>query len=73
MELNNADFCLFDTCGAARSNDNILVEYNTIDKLGVFDCAADLLHYSDITKINVGRGWCDKAHYCSYGDGSEGR
>ena len=49
LELDKANFCFFDSCRTASSNDDILVEYNSIDEFGVFYSTANLLDDTDIS------------------------
>ena len=38
---------------AADGRDDVLVEDNAIYELGILDCAANLLHYSDVAKVDI--------------------
>ncbi len=49
LELDKANFCFFDSCRPASSDDDILVKHNAIDELGVFYSTANLLDDSDIS------------------------
>lgn len=49
LELDKANFCFFDSCRAASSDDDILVEYNPVDEFGVFYSTANLLDDTDIS------------------------
>ena len=57
LELDQRDFSLLHARRASRGHNHILVQRYTLDKLRVFDRPTDLLHYPDITKVDVrGRG-----------------
>jgi hypothetical protein len=49
LELDKANFCFFDSCRTASSDDDILVKYNTIDEFGVFYGTTNLLDDADIS------------------------
>jgi hypothetical protein len=49
LELDKANFCFFDSCRTASSDDDILVKYNPIDEFGVFYSTANLLDDTDIS------------------------
>ena len=49
LELDKANFCFFDSCQTASSDDDILVKYNPIDEFGVFYSTANLLDDTDIS------------------------
>ena len=49
LELDKANFCLFDSCRTASSDDDILVKYDPIDEFGVFYSATNLLDDADIS------------------------
>jgi hypothetical protein len=49
LELDEANFRFFYSRRAASSNDDVLVEDNTIDEFGVFYRTANLLDDADIS------------------------
>ena len=49
LELNEANFGLFDPRRTASCDDDVLVKHNTIDQLGIFYCTANLLDDADIS------------------------
>ena len=49
LELDEANFCFFDSCRTASSDNDILVKYNPIDEFGVFYGTANLLDDTDIS------------------------
>lgn len=51
LELNNGDFSLLHTCRSTSSHNNVLVEDNTIYKLGIFYSPSHFLHYPDVAQI----------------------
>ena len=53
LELDKTDFCLFDPSGPTSSNNNVLIEDNAIYQLRVFNRSTNLLHDTNITKIDV--------------------
>ena len=53
LELDETDLGFLYPRRAADGRDDVLVEDNAIYKLGILDCAADLLHYSDVTKVDI--------------------
>jgi hypothetical protein len=48
LELDKSNLRFFDSCWATSCNNDVLVEHNAVDELGVFYCTADLLHDADI-------------------------
>ncbi len=48
MELDKSNLRFLDSCRAAGCNNDVLVEHDTVDELGVFYCTANLLDDADI-------------------------
>ena len=48
LELNKSNLRFLDSCWAASCDNDVLIEHNTIDELGVFYCTANLLDDADI-------------------------
>jgi hypothetical protein len=48
LELDKSNLRFLDSCWAAGCNDDVLIEHDTIDELGVFYCTANLLDDADI-------------------------
>lgn len=72
LELDETDLGLFYPCGATDGCNNVLVEDNAFYEFGILDRAANLLDYSDITKVDIRGGWGYKSGHCRDGDGGEG-
>ena len=53
LELDEADLGLLYPCRAADGRDDVLVEDDAIYELGVLNCTANLLHYSDVTEVDI--------------------
>ena len=53
LELDEADLGLLYPRRAADSRDDVLVEDNAIYEFGILDCAANLLHYSNVTEVDI--------------------
>jgi len=49
LELDKTNFCFFDSCQTASSDDDILVKYNPIDEFRVFYSTANFLDDTDIS------------------------
>jgi hypothetical protein len=49
LELDKANFCFFNPCWTASSDNDILVKHNTVDKFGVLYSTANLLDDADIS------------------------
>lgn len=60
MELNEADFGLFDPCGAPRGDNDVLVENDTLNELSVFNSTADFLNDTNIPQIDIRRSLGDE-------------
>ena len=53
LELNYTDLSLFHAGWATSGGDDILVQDNTVHKLGVFNGTANFLHYPDVSKVHT--------------------
>ena len=53
LELDEADLGLLYPRRAADGRDDVLVEDNAIYEFGILDCAANLLHYSNVTEVDI--------------------
>ena len=53
LELDETDLGLLYPRRAADGRDDVLVEDDAIYELGVLNCAANLLHYSDVTEVDI--------------------
>ena len=53
LELDETDLGFLYPRRAADGRDDVLVEDNAIYELGILDCAANLLHYSDVTEVYI--------------------
>ena len=53
LELDETDLGFLYPRRAADGRDDVLVEDNAVYELGILDCAANLLHYSDVTKVDI--------------------
>ena len=64
LELNDGNLGFFDSGGSASLSDDVLVQEDTIDELGIVDSSTNFFDESDISQVDVGR---------SVGDESENR
>jgi hypothetical protein len=48
LELDKSNLRFFDSCRASSCNNDVLIEHDAIDELGIFYCTADLLDDADI-------------------------
>ena len=53
LELDETNLGFLYPRRAADGRDDVLVEDNAVYELGVLDCAANLLHYSDVTEVDI--------------------
>ena len=53
LELDETDLGFLYPRRAADGRDDVLVENDAIYELCVLDCAANLLHYSDVTEVDI--------------------
>ena len=53
LKLDETDLSFLYPRRAADGRDDVLVEDNAIYELGILDCAANLLHYSDVTEVDI--------------------
>lgn len=64
LELNDTDLRLLHTCWSASSDNDILVEDDTVNKFSVFNRSSDLLDYPNIPEVDVRRCWGHKTRNC---------
>lgn len=55
LKLDETDLGLLYPSRTTSRGDHVLIEYNTVYKLGVFNRAADLLDDTDVSEVNVRR------------------
>lgn len=53
LELADCDLCLLHTCGPTRPTNDVLLQYQTLNKLCVINRTSNLLDQADIAKIHV--------------------
>jgi len=64
LELNHRDLGLFHPSWTTSGGDNVLVENDAVDKLGIFDRAADLLDDTDVAQVDVRGGRSNETGNC---------
>lgn len=72
LELNQTNLSLFHPCRSSRIGHRDLVKRQTFNKLSVFNRPANLLHYSDISQVDIGRGGGDKSGDSGNRNGGKG-
>lgn len=53
LELNYTNLSLFHANWTTSRDDDVLVQDNTIHKLGIFNRTTNFLHYPDISKVHA--------------------
>ena len=53
LELDETDLGFLYPRRAADGRDYVLVEDDAVYELGVLNCAANFLHYSDVTEVDI--------------------
>lgn len=71
LELDERDLGLLHAPRAAAGGDDVLVEHDAVDELGVLDGAADLLDDADVTQVDVCRRRRQQARHRVHRDGRE--
>ena len=69
--MNDGDLGLFDSCRSTRLGNDVLVEEDTVDELGVVDSSSDLFDESNIAQVDVGGGVGDESENRVDGDGRD--
>ena len=73
LELNYTDLSFFHAGWTTSGGDDILVQDNTIHKLGVFDRTTNFLHYPDVSKVHTCGLGCHETRDSGNSDGSKRR
>lgn len=56
LELDDGNFSLFHPCRSSSSVHDVLVQDDTLDKLGILNGSSDFLDDTDVAEIDVGGG-----------------
>lgn len=69
--MNDGNLGLLDSCRSTRLRDDVLVEEDSVDELGVVDGSTDLFDESNISQVDVGGGVGDESEDRVDGDGRD--